>query len=113
MTTLTATHTNELFICGRCNAALTLEHFYKSTKRGRDNYCKSCRTEVSQKTYVKKLAKGPKRRTYLVITEVEDQHLRLALIKHALEMVQASMERRRQKIHEAEYEQLDADTDTL
>ncbi len=106
MTTLAITQTNEQVVCGRCNASLTLDHFYKSSKRGHDNYCKSCRIEVSQRTYVRQLAKGSRKKSYLVITEVEDQKLRLALIKHALHTVQASMERRRQKIHEAEYQQL-------
>lgn len=95
---------NELYLCGRCKQHLPLTAFYKTKKRGRDNYCRRCRHELSQSAYDRwVMAQSSRKRDYPVITEIQDAQLRLRLIKNALRVVKDSMHRRQQRIAEMEY----------
>lgn len=96
-----------LYVCGCCKRSLPANAFYINRKTGLPgNYCKECRKTASRngrKTEKLSLA-GNKEVSYPVITNTEDPVLRRELILHALETVAASMERKRRKVRESEFE---------
>ena len=82
-----------LCVCGCCKRSLPASAFYINKKTGLPgNYCKECRKTVSRNH------RNP------VITSTEDPTLRRELILHALETVAASIERKRRKVRESEFE---------
>lgn len=99
-----------LCVCGCCKRSLPANAFYINRKTGLPgNYCKECRKSASRngrKTEKLSLARN-KEASYPVITCTEDPVLRHELILHALETVAASMERKRWKVRESEFELAD------
>lgn len=99
-----------LYVCGCCKRSLPANAFYINKKTGLPgNYCKECRKSASRngrKTEKLSLVCN-KEVSYPVITCTEDPVLRHELILHALEIVAASMERKRRKVRESEFEQAD------
>lgn len=94
-----------LYVCGCCKRELPQEAFYQNKrKQCRDNYCKECRKNMSRKRREidKYIPFVNKRSSYPVITQVKDVTLRKALIQHALQVVAASIERKKRKIWESE-----------
>ncbi|MEY8708480.1 hypothetical protein AALK94_14335 [Bacteroides faecichinchillae] len=95
-------------VCGCCKRTLPLEAFYldKKTNLPR-NYCKECRKSASRNhRKVEKQTFVNKRETvYPVITLIKDPNVRKELIRHALETVAASIQRKRQKLLAVEAEQ--------
>lgn len=84
--------------CGCCHRELTPDAFYMVNKQTAtlDNYCKACRKELSATRYRRSLpADEPPR--YPVITETTDQELRMRLIMNALQVVRASVLRRKKE----------------
>ena len=104
------THQNletQIYACGRCKQHLPLAAFYMTKKRGRDNYCRRCRHELSQEAYARwMMTQTVRKRDYPVITDIDDSKLRLHLIKNALRVVKESMHRRQQRIAQMEYDSL-------
>lgn len=89
--------------CTCCGRRLPLSAFYVSARTGRpDSRCKDCRRATSRLQRCKDAcADTPDRpRTYLVITEVTDPALRLALIRRALRRVAESKARKRRREEE-------------
>ena len=81
-----------LCVCGCCKRSLPASAFYINKKTGLPgNYCKECR-------------KCDRESNYPVITSTENPTLRRELILHALETVAASIERKRRKVRESEFE---------
>ena len=70
------------------------------------NYCKECRKTVSRnhRKNEKRSLACDRESSYPVITSTEDPTLRRELILHALETVAASIERKRRKVRESEFE---------
>ena len=99
-----------LRVCGCCKRPLPTDAFYISRATGLPgNYCKECRKSASRNSRQKEkcsLTCG-KEESYPVITRTEDPALRHALILHALEVVSASMERKRRKERESELARTD------
>lgn len=84
--------------CACCGRRLPLTAFYFMARTGRpDSRCKDCRREASRRQRCKDvLSPTPDTpRTYLVITEVDDPVLRLALLRRALYRVAESKARKR------------------
>ena len=96
-----------LCVCGCCKRSLPASAFYINKKTGLPgNYCKECRKTVSRnhrKNEKRSLACN-RESSYPVITSTEDPTLRRELILHALETVAASIERKRRKVRESEFE---------
>lgn len=95
-------------ICGRCKRMLPIEAFYLDKKTNRPgNYCKECRKSVSRnhRKVEKQTFVNKRKTTYPVITLIKDPTVRKELIRHALETVSASIERKRQKLLAVEAEQ--------
>ena len=96
-----------LCVCGCCKRSLPASAFYINKKTGLPgNYCKECRKTVSRnhrKNEKCSLACN-RESSYPVITSTEDPTLRRELILHALETVAASIERKRRKVRESEFE---------
>lgn len=84
-----------------------MEAFYINRKtQSPDNYCKECRKASSRarrETEIR-LKIVNNQRIYPVITRIHDRTLRLELIRHALQMVRESTERKRKQLHETEYD---------
>ena len=81
---------NPTRICGKCHQELPCEAFYVSQKsQYRDCYCKKCRAESSRL-----------RRKQLVITLVKNREVRIALIRHAKQVVSESIARKRRRLKE-------------
>lgn len=89
--------------CACCGRRLPLSEFYVAARTGRpDSRCKQCRREAShrQRCKDKHDATPGCRRTYPVITEVDDPALRMSLIRRALRRVAESKERKRRREEE-------------
>lgn len=90
----------EMRQCPCCHRQLPLTEFYVNARTGKpDSRCKACRRQASR-IQRGKSALGPRtetRRSYLVLTEVEDRELRMTLIRHALRVVAESVRRRRER----------------
>ena len=98
------------YVCGCCKRSLPAEAFYIDKKTGRPgNYCKECRKAASHRRrgMEKSSLVAQCDTDYPVITRTEDPVLRKTLILHALQTVAASIERKKQKLHEADAECLD------
>ena len=93
----------QLHACGNCHRELPLSDYY-ITRGKRDNYCKHCRREAARDNYLEARRRSLIRKPYIVITEVDDPEVRLLLIKKALQTVRQSIERKRQRERELEYE---------
>lgn len=96
-----------LFVCGCCKRSLPASAFYINKKTGLPgNYCKECRKTVSRnhRKNEKRSLAYDRESNYPVITSTEDPMLRRELILHALETVAASIERKRRKVRESEFE---------
>lgn len=94
-------------ICGRCKSSLPLEEFYLIGTDGHaDCYCKSCRRTISREQrkndlYAQFVDKKP---SYPVITALtDDREMRLVLINKALGQVRKSIEQKREKEKEKEF----------
>ena len=99
-----------LRVCGCCKRPLPTDAFYISRATGLPgNYCKECRKSASRNGRQKEKCSltCDKEAAYPVITRTEDPALRHALILHALGVVSASMERKRRKDRESEFERTD------
>ena len=96
-----------LYVCGCCKHTLPSEAFYVDKKTGLpNNYCKECRKSASRKyrkTEKRTLARDD-REPYPVITSTKDPDLRQKLILSALQIVRASIKRKKQKLCEVESE---------
>lgn len=93
----------QLHECGNCHRKLPQSDYY-ITRGKRDNYCKHCRREAARGSYIEARRRLLIRKPYIVITEVDDPEVRLLLIKKALQTVRQSIERKRQRERELEYE---------
>lgn len=84
--------------CGCCHRELPLDAFYMVNKQTSafDNYCKACRKELSATRYYRSLPTDEPPR-YPVITKTEDKELRMHLIMNALQVVRASVLRKRRR----------------
>ena len=86
-----------LCVCGCCKRSLPASAFYINKKTGLPgNYCKECRKTVSRnhRKNEKRSLACDRESSYPVITSTED----------ALETVAASIERKRRKVRESEFE---------
>ena len=89
------------------NALFRQVPFYINKKTGLPgNYCKECRKTVSRnyRKNEKRSLACDRESNYPVITSTENPTLRRELILHALETVAASIERKRRKVRESEFE---------
>ena len=96
-----------LCVCGCCKRSLPASAFYINKKTGLPgNYCKECRKTVSRnhRKNEKRSLACDRESNYPVITSTENPTLRRELILHALETVAASIERKRRKVRESEFE---------
>ena len=93
----------QLHECANCHRELPQSDYY-ITRGKRDCYCKLCRRNTARGTYIEALRRSLVRKPYIVITEVDDPEVRLLLIKKALQTVRQSIERKRQRERELEYE---------
>ena len=94
---------NPTRICGKCHQELPCEAFYVSQKsQNRDCYCKKCRAESSRLRRKQQphssISDHPK--AYLVITLVKNREVRIALIRHAKQVVSESIARKRRRLKE-------------
>lgn len=94
---------NPTRICGKCHQELPCEAFYVSQKsQYRDCYCKKCRAESSRLRRKQQphssISDHPK--AYLVITLVKNREVRIALIRHAKQVVNESIARKRRRLKE-------------
>ena len=94
---------NPTRICGKCHQELPCEAFYVSQKsQYRDCYCKKCRAESSRLRRKQQphssIPDNPK--AYLVITLVKNREVRIALIRHAKQVVSESIARKRRRLKE-------------
>ena len=94
---------NPTRICGKCHQELPCEAFYVSQKsQYRDCYCKKCRAESSRLRRKQQphssISDHPK--AYLVITLVKNRVVRIALIRHAKQVVSESIARKRRRLKE-------------
>ena len=94
---------NPTRICGKCHQELPCEAFYVSQKsQYRDCYCKKCRAESSRLRRKQQphssIPDHPK--AYLVITLVKNREVRIALIRHAKQVVNESIARKRRTLKE-------------
>ena len=86
--------------CGCCKQELPLEAFYyNKRKQCPDGYCRACRKLASRKQrkdiiYSQNVNNGV---SYPVITCTEDPELRMSLIRHARQVVNDSLARKRRK----------------
>lgn len=90
--------------CGCCKQELPLANFYfNSKKQCPDNYCKACRKRSSRKQRKElecsRIVNKP--HCYLVLTKVAERELRIKLIRHAQQVVNESIARKRRKLKEA------------
>lgn len=83
--------------CACCKCQHPITEFYTTTGGQLDHYCKECRRKANRERYYTRRRNELKRRNYLVITDVSDKVLRMALIKNALRNVRLSVERKRRK----------------
>lgn len=89
-----------LYVCGCCKRQLSPDAFYVNRrKKSPDRYCKECRKSASRKQREadKYIPYVTKKRSYPVITETTDSTLRMNLIRHALQVVAESIERKMKK----------------
>lgn len=96
-----------LRICRRCKRSLPPEEFYRiRTGDHLDCYCKSCRRSTSREQRKKDLYARfiDKKPSYPVITALSDnQEMRMVLINKALGRVRKSIEQKREKEKEKEF----------
>lgn len=98
-------------ICGFCHQELPIDSFYRNKQTNLpDSYCKECRKSISNVHYRDHLA-AEKGLYYPVITDITDRDLRLKLIRHALEVVRLSIERRNRRRRDDDYRNDSPDTD--
>ena len=84
-----------LCVCGCCKRSLPASAFYINKKTGLPgNYRKNEKRSLA----------CDRESNYPVITSTENPTLRRELILHALETVAASIERKRRKVRESEFE---------
>ncbi|WP_300699523.1 hypothetical protein [Bacteroides sp.] len=85
-------------ICGYCHKELPIEAFYisKHTHHA-DNYCKECRKAMTSKQY-QECKFVDISRDYPVITQIPDRERRMVLILKALQTVNKSIARKRQRM---------------
>lgn len=101
----TSTHIHS-HVCGCCKRKLPLEAFYVNKRtQSPESYCKECRKANSGKhreanRYIAQTEN--KKRSNLIITQVEDPALRRNLISRALRTVSESVARKQQKLKEQE-----------
>lgn len=91
--------------CGYCKRKLPLDAFYfNKRKQSFDRYCKDCRKAKSRDHYKTKedtrCVNNPDH--YPVITRTEDPEKRRELIHHSMQIVIASVLRKKKKLREAE-----------
>ncbi|MDD3036500.1 hypothetical protein [Bacteroides sp.] len=97
-----------LHVCGRCKRMLPIEAFYLDKKTNRpQNYCKECRKSVNRnhRNVEKQNIVNKEKTAYPVITLIKDPAVRKELIRHALDTVSESIERKRKKLMAIEAEQ--------
>ena len=88
-----------LHICNCCHRELPIGEFYINKSTGRaDSYCKACRVRYKQQKRKERLGStgGSRKRTYPVITQIENREERLTYIFHALQVVRESRRRKRE-----------------
>lgn len=91
--------------CRRCNQLLPIEAFYKSKKRI-DSYCKECRADnsrVVRKTRNNSPSGGTARLRPLIMQQ-SSSDIRIKMIKDAKLMVAKSVERKRKREIERQYQ---------
>lgn len=94
-------------LCSCCKLELPMENFYvNKLNRRPDNYCKKCRRNRVDSRWRSKVDSQMKNDSTdrIVITQVENKQERMRLILHALEVVNESIERKKQRIAEIEME---------
>lgn len=94
------------YVCGHCKRELPKEAFYfNQRKQCPDNYCKECRKRSSgkQRNNDQDFNFVNRKRMYPVITQISDSKLRMALIMQALQKIRESVEKKRKKQHEQEF----------
>lgn len=98
-----------LYRCAKCHLLLPASEFYQSQgSEHRDSYCKSCRKAASRKQYNNQLRQmsGKRRARYTPLTDIADPTERMRLLKKALAVVAASIERKRQRVQEETWQSL-------
>lgn len=98
--------TPTLYTCSCCKRSLPAQDYYVDKKTGKpSDYCKECRRAASQahRQGKKGLLVCFDRPDYPVITTIHDPVLRMELIMHSLQEVARSVQRKSQKVKEAEF----------
>lgn len=92
---------NQTHTCSCCHRNFPRAAFYinKHTQRP-DRYCKECRKALSKTRHRNSLIVNS--HPTLVITDIADTQFRMSLIRHALLLVKASIERKSKKRREQE-----------
>ena len=93
----------QLFKCGNCHRELPQSDYY-TTRGKRDSYCKCCRKSVARGGYLQARRRSFTRKSYLVITEIDNRDVRMMLIKNALQKVHESIERKSLRNRELDYQ---------
>lgn len=93
---------SNLYTCRYCLQDLSAEAFYIDKRTNLpDNFCKQCRSMAARSRYFRKQNVDEKRQ-YPVITDLPDPEQRTVFILHALRVVNESIARKRNKLHEYE-----------
>lgn len=92
---------NTLHTCRYCLQALPLEAFYIDKRTNEPEHCcKKCRSLTARNRYVRSRSVD-RARNYPVITSTSDRNLRMILIRHARQVVNESLARKRKKLRES------------
>ena len=88
--------------CGSCHRELPVTEFYTNKRTVRiDNYCKECRRKFSANRY-RFMQFGDDPASYPLITATADAAQRMALIRHAREVVRNRIAQRFKRLREEE-----------
>ena len=91
--------------CGCDKRTVPISNFSVTRKTKVDSYCKECRKARNSESYRTGKRGKLKRKSYLVITEVSDRAVRIALIKNAIRLVNESVARKRRRLWEMDSEE--------
>lgn len=92
---------NTLHTCRYCLQALPPEDFYINNRTHQPEcYCKKCRSQIAHMRYFRS-HHVDKVRHYPIITDTPDRNQRLALIRHARQVVNDSIARKRRILRES------------
>lgn len=103
-------HSATLHTCRYCWQELPLDAFYISHSTHQpDHYCKKCRSLAARKRYFRSHHVDTKRQ-YPVITDTTDRNRRMILIRHARQVINESIARKRRKLRESGFDFLPSGT---